>query len=909
MRAALLLAAAHARRHRGRLLATIAVVAAALAGAGFGLTAARAEHAGAAAAVRALGRFDVVLAPATIGAAELDPRLVADLAADPAVVEADAAVRFPRLRVLAPAALAGGLFDGVSVIGTDAGVPPQDLAAGRWLQGDGEIVISSRLAAQAGLAVGGGLELAGPAGGASFPVVGIVAVPRHPPEVAAPPQLADAWLRRDAAQAIGGRAATALVGVVLHADEPAADFARTWRDRAAAASPPARLRSAADGVIDFLGNDGASEMGRMLFAASTFLWTLVVGCIVFVSVGASARGRVADLAVLRALGMGAGRVAGLIALEALLICAAGWIAGMALLAGILAVPGWSPAPAGAPPDALVLAVCAACGLCGGLAAAAIPAWQAARIAPAELIGQRGVRPARTPRIATALGIACIAANPLLLLSAHHEGVRAVLAALHGGRLGLEAPLTGSVLMLAGLVLVTPAVVRLSVRLAAPALGPALRLDRRLLRRGSGADLWRRAGTTAALSSGLALYLSTLIWGFSMLEPYLPTQAMPRMQVGLQPRGLPLAAAAELAAIPGVRRVLPAAVEHPRLSPATLARPGFAHVNLLQRHVLVMGVEPQSAFAGDDPFFRLDLAAGDRDAAARALRQGPACIIPDHFAAECGLAVGDRFAVVVPGGDREAEFTVAAIAAMPGWNWLTKWSGVRTRASRALALVFVAEERMRADFGLDRLTFAWMDVDEERLTAASDPAAVAAAAPYTTPASRALADAVRRVAHDREPQAAAKIDVIDRELVHGFVTGHAGRFIRSLTIVPLLMLAITSLAVANAILAAARARRREFGILRGIGLTRAQLVRLLLGEALLIWASSCLLSLLAGVGIAWCGIRLCSLFGLFAGRLPDLALPWQGVGIGLGAALLACLAAAVLPALRAGLRQPTELLRD
>src|SRR6202000_2980533 len=59
------------------------------------------------------------------------------------------------------------------------------------------------------------------------------------------------------------------------------------------------------------------------------------------------------------------------------------------------------------------------------------------------------------------------------------------------------------------------------------------------------------------------------------------------------------------------------------------------------------------------------------------------------------------------------------------------------------------------------------------------------------------------------------------------------------------MAVASLGVTNTIMASIRSRRWQFGVLRSIGVTRSQLLRLVLAEALLLAVTSCALGLVAG----------------------------------------------------------------
>jgi hypothetical protein len=86
-------------------------------------------------------------------------------------------------------------------------------------------------------------------------------------------------------------------------------------------------------------------------------------------------------------------------------------------------------------------------------------------------------------------------------------------------------------------------------------------------------------------------------------------------------------------------------------------------------------------------------------------------VPDNVHTQTGLGVGDRFSVAVPNRRGESvEYTIAGVVSVPGWHWFTKFSDVRRRSGRALALVFVDYGRAKADYGIERTSFFWMNAD-------------------------------------------------------------------------------------------------------------------------------------------------------------------------------------------------------
>ena len=111
-----------------------------------------------------------------------------------------------------------------------------------------------------------------------------------------------------------------------------------------------------------------------------------------------------------------------------------------------------------------------------------------------------------------------------------------------------------------------------------------------------------------------------------------------------------------------------------------------------------------------------------------------------------------------------------------------------------------------------------------------------------------------------------------------------RLLNLLSIVAYAAMAVASLGVTNTVMAGVRTRRWQFGVLRSIGVTRGQLLRLVMAEcALLLGIIGCVLGL-------WARVRWMSMnagrvrAAIVVGYRPPLAIP--GLPIILGLALVA-----------------------
>ncbi|MCA9288089.1 MAG: ABC transporter permease, partial [Phycisphaerales bacterium] len=100
------------------------------------------------------------------------------------------------------------------------------------------------------------------------------------------------------------------------------------------------------------------------------------------------------------------------------------------------------------------------------------------------------------------------------------------------------------------------------------------------------------------------------------------------------------------------------------------------------------------------------------------------------------------------------------------------------------------------------------------------------------------------------------------------------------------------------------RRFEFGVLRAVGAQSGLLVRLVLGEALLIALSASVLGTLMGIQAAYAGTRL---HALLFGILIHLRPPIGAIAAGWAFVFALTLAAAAPSVRRLARREPRELL--
>jgi putative ABC transport system permease protein len=883
-----------------------------------------------------LGRYDLLLLPSNVPfgrVVPLDVELIEALRQDPAIREV-APVGQYRVTVSATdnadgAASAIDMLVGSRppvngappldpvLVATDAEEGPYELVAGRWLSGDvarSEAVVSSGAAAKLGLDVGDDVLITSISNRLVLRVVGITQQPPDVPsieleganatEVESTPatdamDVPTGVVNTPATEAIYVRPATAaaingfrtqfyLAHIDLRDGVTVDAFRRAWARQLDAETP-------ALAIVDFAGVKAgmqASEAvaGQLTQAyAATGMATLASVFIIFTTLGMGVSERKREIALLRSIGFTRSQLALLIVLEAVSLALLGWLGG--LLAGQLLL--WI--AFGVIPEALLGWTCiwlsGASVLLGSLAAAVIPAWQAMRVRPLDAFAEQPTTEAgRWPFVCLGLGVLLLHLAPVMVYS---------LSVGNASRAAMYAAV-GYPAMMLGTVLLAPSLLLACQRYLLPAIARLLGVPVELAQTQLSANLFRSLGGILSMTAGLALFASTQIWGHTMLQHYIPGDWLPDALVAFQPLGLDDRNVAAIDDVPGIEsgRTLPLMVEQARFGWPVGEEPG----SLRRDNAVVVGLDPTRALLGDDPLLDLTFVEGERRTVAKQLAEGNNCVVPDDFTTLTGLKVGDTIPFTPPTRPGQiVEYKIVGIVTMPGWQWVTKFSGVRRRFVRTFTVVIADYEQVKRDFDVWRNEMFWVDLD----------------------GSQPLQSVELSLQHLAEQQAGETFEtdaygsvtayrpfarVTATETIREAITMVAYDVIWSMSQLPLVTLVITSLAVANTLLASFRARRWQMGVLRAIGVTRSQLVRVVISEALLIALVAILLSLLFGLVAGWCAVGMSRYSGMFYSP-PDVLVPWGSLGVGFLLTLVLALACAAAPAIAAGRTEPVELLRE
>jgi len=121
-------------------------------------------------------------------------------------------------------------------------------------------------------------------------------------------------------------------------------------------------------------------------------------------------------------------------------------------------------------------------------------------------------------------------------------------------------------------------------------------------------------------------------------------------------------------------------------------------------------------------------------------------------------------------------------------------------------------------------------------------------------------------------------------------------------ISLVAILVGGIIVVITMLKAVSERTREIGVLRAIGWTRQRIIRMIIGESILLSLIAIVVGLIVGIGI----VEILGSTGMIPGLMPSFSVSLFVKGIGV--ALLLGIIGGIYPAYRASKLEPTEALR-
>ena len=684
------------------------------------------------------------------------------------------------------------------------------------------------------------------------------------------------------------------------------EFAENFRQELVQASAAV---ADTDSIIQRLSSD--RSVCSQKDSAEMSVWLVLFSCIFIIfttlSIGVSERAR--RLALMRALGLGRVQIALLIAGEGIFLCIPALLGGLA--AGFFLVylleEGSASVPVLAWSTVLTAAVCA---VGGALLASIIPAWRASRQSPLEAaVPSSGFigKVSRVPVWSVVAGLACVCLQPAALLLPGLEVETRKWIFFWLGYPGLVA----------GALFLAPTFVRVTEWAGAWITGFLLRVPHSFLKMQLSRNLSRSVGTAVSMSVGLSLFVGVQTWGYSMLVPFSPDTSTPGTLVSFLHTEFKSPDVPELMARPSLRnsRMYPIYVDEPDIAPAQMKTPGFS--GMRNRSIVLAGIPVAEMAGGSHPLFNPVFVSGNPQEAYAMLESTRSLLIPDTFARTVGLKVGDDLVLVNPSSRerrsgnepsvgirgrgrgaavRGEPWKVAGIISFPGWHWLTKTSGMRVRRGGFVAALAIADERwLKEEYAHQGFQFIWGDT---------------APGISNVELQNDLGEyALMKVREQGNGGEGAKplVKALTRESLGESVTSRGDDVIFTMSKLPIIMMVIAVLAVLNTVLASVQSRRREFGLMRAVGVPGGMVMRMLWAETLMVSLCADVMSLALGVLGAWCSIQILEYGYHFGIVTPPVTMPWAHLACAVLLVLALSSLACLLPSWRMKHASVTDLL--
>lgn len=444
---------------------------------------------------------------------------------------------------------------------------------------------------------------------------------------------------------------------------------------------------------------------------------------------------------------------------------------------------------------------------------------------------------------------------LLTLAGFVVGVAAAVAALYvyvacdaetfpsGAAIGAKGMLLSA--------LAAPFVAMFGVLLA---LKPALAV--RPLEAASGrAPRKRSLGMFLAFACGFGAFVAVEVWGSSLTKPFIPSKEWPDAIVSILPGGVSSFDIEKLRGLKGVRRIgelqplqvnilpleeLKGPSSKKPAQPAA-GRGGPRGPMKQYRNALLLA----SAWLPDFRF-----SAGDRESAEKALGEGDNCVITEMMARARKLKLGDELKVDA-GRGLEIPLKVVGIVDL-NWHMVTSRAllrGMNRMPVNTDGPVFVSFDTLAAcdmrPQEFVKMTHVWLDYEPKFLAERGVfPAGREVEREIVAALDGAWSEDSEGEVHGNAVRLHARDEISDGTLAHGVdLVGAMAR-------VPFIFLAVISLGFVAMLVASFESRRREFIVMRAVGATRAQLARVLVGEALRVAFAALAAGFAGGALVGW-----------------------------------------------------------
>ena len=236
-----------------------------------------------------------------------------------------------------------------------------------------------------------------------------------------------------------------------------------------------------------------------------------------------------------------------------------------------------------------------------------------------------------------------------------------------------------------------------------------------------------------------------------------------------------------------------------------------------------------------------------------------------------------------GGPVETEaLTIVAVADL-NWHLITSRAQLRGRNGMpggTMGPVFVSEADARRLSGNPEVTsFLWLNLSPDYKKKGA------------LPACQLLEDEIRKALEVDEGNT---VRLHHRDEIEDGTIAHGSQLIGDMARAPFWSLIVLSTGIITLLIASFQSSAKEIAVMRAVGMTRSQLGRMLLGEALMVGLCGIVLSLLSGFCIGWTFTGWTRAWMMFGGLPISLSVPWLIILQGVGFAFVLCVVMAVPP---------------
>jgi putative ABC transport system permease protein len=455
-------------------------------------------------------------------------------------------------------------------------------------------------------------------------------------------------------------------------------------------------------------------------------------------------------------------------------------------------------------------------------------------------------------------------------------------------------------------LVTPPLVWLVSRLVVPVIALLMRVRLRLLQDQVGHAVWRSAGICCGLMVGLSLIVGLMVFNESFRGGWQFPKQFPEGYIWSfeQINGDVAGAVARTEGVKNyaVANAVNMIVEE--RSPALIE-------NILLSVTWFLGVEPDSFL----DMVKLEFVEGDEATARRLLRQGGYVLIAADFARsrkkgfhevrDAGGKVVVRNTVQVWFNNRWTTYKVAGVIDSPALDIAAGYFQAESEARVvAMGSVIGNNADLKRHYGIDGVKLVLLNFDLPPETPPLDwppPRGTAAARGLAATYYDAKLPLERRWEHYREMRA---MEGLCRELnapqvfygtareLKDEIDAELTKMTHLLTAVPAVALLVAALGVANLMTANVASRTRQLAVLRAVGATRGLVLRMVVGEALVLGLLGSALGLGLGMHLAW---NVSTMTERMSGFRIPFEVPWPFVGAAVALTIGLCILAGIGPA--------------